>query len=73
MPPTAGEATTSIGPKASRALSASARQSRSVRRRILEHEHLLQEDRRMQARRQDEMAFQQSAGGAKLVKRLIGG
>ena len=42
-------------------------------RRILEDEHLLQEDRRMQAGRQDEMAFEQRAGGAELVKRLVGG
>src|SRR5208337_1686642 len=41
--------------------------------RILEHEHLLQEDRRMQAGRQDEVTLQQRAGGAELVKRLIGG
>ncbi len=42
-------------------------------RRILEHEHLLQKHRRMQPRRQDEMAGEQGAGGAKLVKRLIRG
>ena len=39
--------------------------------RILEHEHLLQKHRRVQPRRQDEMAGEQGAGGAKLVKRLI--
>ena len=42
-------------------------------RRILEHEHLLQKHRRVQPRRQDEMAGEQGAGGAKLVKRLIRG
>jgi hypothetical protein len=39
--------------------------------RILEHEHLLQKHRRVQPRRQDEMAGEQGAGGTKLVKRLI--
>jgi hypothetical protein len=41
--------------------------------RILENEHLLQKHWRVQPRRQDEMAGEQGASGAKLVKRLIRG
>jgi hypothetical protein len=40
-------------------------------RRILEDEHLLQEDGGVQARREDEMPFQQGAGGAELVEDVV--
>src|SRR6185437_10393998 len=41
--------------------------------RVLEDEHLLQEDGGMPAGTQDEMAFEQRAGGAELVEGLFGG
>ena len=62
-----------IAPNASRAFSASARQRRSVEGGILEHEHLLQKDRRVQPRGQNEMAGHEGADSVKLVKRLIRG
>ena len=42
-------------------------------RRVLEDEHLLQEDRRAQAGAEDEMPFEQRAGGAEFGEGLFGG
>jgi hypothetical protein len=42
-------------------------------RRILKNRHLLQEERRAQSRREDEMPIEQRAGGAKFLQRLFGG
>ena len=71
MPPTAGETTTSIVAEALADLLGQRPAQALGARRILEHEHLLQEDRRVQARGQDEMAFEQGARGAKFVKHVV--
>ncbi len=73
MPPTAGEATTSIWPKAARALRGERAAQAFGAGRILEDEHLLQEDRRTQARGENEVALEKRASGAKFVERLFWG
>ena len=71
MPPTAGETTTSILPNAASRLARQRAAQPLGAGRVLEDEHLLQEHRRMQAGRENEMPLEQRAGGAEFGERLF--